>query len=301
MTRISATTLDLSRYPAPLAIRGIDFETILAERKARLGALFTAAGIAFDVQQLETDPAIILQETDAYRELMVVAHINDAVRAVMVAFAVGSDLEHMGARFGVTRRVITAATDDAPAVLESDAELRRRVLLAPEAFAAAGPAAAYIFHALNADARVLNVDIEVPSPGVVSIAIQARAGDGVADAGLIETVQRYLTRPDIKPLTDTVHVNSITNVPYTVTLEAFVLPGPDPDAIHDLIVGKVQAMAAARRTPSRDMPRSAVIAAAQIDPVDKVILTSPSADVARGFGEVAVLSGLNVTVTQYDG
>src|SRR5690606_10342748 len=118
MTRFSADTLDLSRFPAPLAIRGIDYEALLAARKTALVAAYQERGIAYDVERLESDRAIILEETDAYRELLAYAAINDAVRACMVAFAVGSDLDHLAAFYGISRRVITAATDTAAAVME---------------------------------------------------------------------------------------------------------------------------------------------------------------------------------------
>ena len=82
MSRFVSDLLDLSRLPPPEALRGLDYEAILAERKSRLVALLASAGINYDVESLETDPAIILQETDAYRELLQVAAINDAVASV---------------------------------------------------------------------------------------------------------------------------------------------------------------------------------------------------------------------------
>src|SRR5690606_24987794 len=117
-------------------------------------------------------PGIILQQADAYRELLAYAAINDAVRSVMIAFAVGADLDHMAAYYGVTRRIITPAAGSTAAVLESDAEFRRRALFAPEAMAAAGPHGAYVLHALTADPRVLNVDVWSPDPGKVTVAVQ---------------------------------------------------------------------------------------------------------------------------------
>ena len=54
------------------------------------------AGIDFDVDTLESDPAIILQQADASRELRAYAAINDAVRAGLIAFATDSDLDHLG-------------------------------------------------------------------------------------------------------------------------------------------------------------------------------------------------------------
>lgn len=300
-TRFSADTLDLSRFPAPLAIKGIDYEVIMAERKTRLVELFEAIGIEFDVASLETDPAIIHAQDDAYRELLAYARVNDAVRAVMVAFATGSDLEHLAARFGVVRRVITAASGSTPAVMENDAELRRRTLLAPEAFAAAGPVGAYAFHALTSDARVLNVDVWSPAPGKVSVAVQARQGASTAPSEVVEAVRAYLSRPDIKPLTDEVAVRSVYTVPYSIDLIAYVQPGPDRVAVKAAIETSLASMAAARRVPARDVPKSAIIAAATVGPVDRVSLISPASDLVIGNGDLAICTSINVQVLEHEG
>lgn len=301
MARFTADTLDLSRFPAPLAIQGIDFETIMAARKPRLVEIFHDFGIEYDVATLESDPAVINAESDAYRELLAYARVNDAVRSVMLAFAVGADLEHLAVRFGVARRIITPATSAAPAIVENDTELRRRALLAPEAFAAAGPVGAYAFHALTSDPRVLNVDVWSPAPGKVSVAVQAREGASTAPTEVIEVVREYLNRPDIKPLTDMVLVRSVTTVPYTVDLIAYVQPGPDRVAVKGAVEASVAAAVSARRVPARDVPRSALIAAATVGPVDRVQLLTPVSDLFIGNGDLAICDGINVQVLEHEG
>jgi phage-related baseplate assembly protein len=175
------------------------------------------------------------------------------------------------------------------------------VLLAPEAFAAAGPQAAWLFHALSADARVLNADVWSPEPGQVIVAVQGREGDGSASGDLVEAVRAHLARPDIKPLTDILTVRSVQNVGYAIAVECFILPGPAPELVRAEVTQALQAMAAARRTPSRDVPRSAVFAAASTPAVDKVLVAQPVTDIARGSGEVGICTGIDVTVTVYDG
>lgn len=296
MTSAAATTLDLSRLPAPDAISAPAFEAML---EARLADLKTRLP-AFDAM-VESDPAVKLQEADAYRELLALARINDAVRAQMLAFASGSDLDHLAALYAIERHVVTPAAPGTPAVLETDEAFRRRVLLAPEAFAAAGPQGAYVFHALSADARVLNADVWSPSPGQVIVAVQSREADGTASEELVEAVRGHLARPDIKPLTDILSVRSVANVPYAIEAECFVLPGPAPALVRQEIVAAIEAMAAARRTPARDVPRSAIFAAASIPAVDKAIIASPAVDIARDHGEVGICTSVDVTVTVYDG
>lgn len=299
MNRFSATPLDLSRFPTPLAIRGIDFDAIRTARLHRLGAIMQEAGLPWEVGGLEANPAALINRSDAYRELLAYAAINDSVRAVLVAFATGADLDHLAAFYGVTRMVIAPATNGTPAVMESDAEFRRRVLLAPEAFGAAGPIGAYVFHALSADPMVLNADVWSPGPGEVSVAIQSREGDGTASEETLQRVRAHLRRDDIKPLTDDLGVASVVNHPYEISVEVFIAPGPDPQTVRDQVEASLAAMAAGRRTPARDVPRSAVYAAASVGPVDRVVVNQPTSDIARGNGEVGIVTGINVTVTVY--
>lgn len=301
MSIYSAVTLDVSRFPKPMALAVLDYEAIMAERLPRLAALFNDLGVAFDVEMLETDPAVIVQQADAYRELLLVARINDAVRAGMVAFAVGADLDHLAAFYGLTRRVIAPAAGATPAVMESDDELRRRTLLAPEAFATAGTHGGYVFHALTADVRVINADVWSPAPGQVRVAIQGREGAGAADAETVDAVRAHLYRDDIKPLTDVVSVSSVSLHEYVIDVSVYVRPGPDPAAVKKAALDSLSAMVAARRTPGRDVPVSAVIAAASVGPVDRVAVASPASDVAMGYGELAVCTGINVTVATHDG
>lgn len=290
MSRFSAVNLDLSRLQSPQAIRGLGYESILAQRMERLRELLDAAGIEYDALGLESDPAAKLQETDAYRELLNISAINDAVRSGFIAFAVGSDLDHLGAFYG------TARHDG-----ESDADYRRRILLAPEAFSAAGTQGAYMYHALAADPRVRHVDAWSPAPGQVIVAIQSREGKGRASDELVEKVRLYLSREDIKPLTDALSVRSASIIDYEIELTGFILPGPAPDTVREDMVASIEAMTLARKTPSRDVPLSAIKAAAHVGPVDRVVVNRPTSDVIVGRGEVPNMTKLSVKVETYDG
>ena len=169
MPSAAAPSLDLSRLPPPLAVTSLDYEELLAARIADLRARWPA----FDAL-VESDPALRLQEVDAYRELLALGRINDAVRAGFVAFAIDADLDHLGAFHALVRHELVAADGDTPAVMESDADFRRRILLASETLAASGPPAAWVAHSLAADPRVHHADVWSSAPGQVDVAIQAR-------------------------------------------------------------------------------------------------------------------------------
>ncbi|WP_111406358.1 baseplate assembly protein, partial [Meridianimarinicoccus zhengii] len=224
----SFTQIDLAALTPPDVVETLDFEAILAEMKADL--LVRAPELA-DTLDLESEPAVKLLEVAAYREIMVRQRVNDGARAVMLATATGADLDQLAALYGVARRVITPADTSVvpptPAVLEDDTIFRARVQQAPEGWAAAGPVGAYRFHALSASGDVKDVSVTSPDPGVVRVAVLSRTGSGAADAGLIDTVALALNAEDIRPLCDTVNVQSAAIQTYAITATLTFHPGPD--------------------------------------------------------------------------
>jgi phage-related baseplate assembly protein len=143
-------TIDLSQLPAPNVVETLDFEQILAAMKTDL--IERDASLA-DTLQLESEPLVKLLEVCAYRELLLRQRINDASRAVMLATATGSDLDHLAALFGVERQFIDAGDAKAqppiPPTFESDERLRYRVPLALRSVSTAGALASYRYHALD--------------------------------------------------------------------------------------------------------------------------------------------------------
>ena len=116
--------IDLNQLPAPDVVEELDFETILAERKATLISLYPE-----DQQEavartltLESEPLVKLLEENAYRELIWRQRVNEAARAVMLACAAGNDLDVIGANYNTTRLIITPADDSTipptPAVMD---------------------------------------------------------------------------------------------------------------------------------------------------------------------------------------
>ncbi|WP_245892339.1 baseplate assembly protein, partial [Novosphingobium guangzhouense] len=160
------TAVDLSRLPAPDIIETLDYETLLAKAIAVFKEEMAALGVAIETR--DSDPAIKLLQTFSYLAQLLRQRVNDAARAVMPAFAVNGDLDNIAATYGIVRKVITPADESqgVAAVMESDTEFRRRMVLAPEGYSVAGPEGAYLFHALSADAEVLDATATSPSPGV---------------------------------------------------------------------------------------------------------------------------------------
>lgn len=303
MPRFASSALDLSNLPAPAVIKTTDFEPILAERLTDLAARFAAAGVPYDVTGVETDSAVIEQETDGYREVLVRGAINDAARANMLAFASGSDLDHLAVAVGIARRLIRAATDTTPAVYESDAELRRRVQIAPEAFSTCGSEASYIHHALEAAPALIDalpIVSQTAGGAQVRVVCLDRDGDGVPSAATLAAVRARLTRRDVRPMTVPVAVSGPVVVPYAVALLLRIPAGPDPSLVRAAAREAVQGMAAARRGLGIDILSQAFEAAARVSGVEQVIPTSPL-DRVLATDEVAICTGITVNSEALDG
>ncbi|EOV7032892.1 baseplate assembly protein, partial [Yersinia enterocolitica] len=85
-------TIDLSLLPPPFVVEELDYEILLAERKATLISLYPEeqrTAVARTLS-LESEPLVKLLQENAYREVILRQRVNDAARAVMVAYAVGS-------------------------------------------------------------------------------------------------------------------------------------------------------------------------------------------------------------------
>lgn len=169
--------IDLSQLPALQIVDVPDFETLLAERKAEFVALHPKdeQEAVMRTLELESEPVTKLLQENAYRELLLRQRINEAAQAVMVAYAIGSDLDQLAANYNVKRLTVTPADNDAAppvaAVMESDEALRLRVPAAFEGLSVAGPTAAYEFHVRSADGRVADASATSPAPAEVVLTV----------------------------------------------------------------------------------------------------------------------------------
>lgn len=281
--------IDLSKLPAPNAVEPLDFEGIVSDYKLLLTDGDADAGIVGDPSlapalALESEPLTKQVEAGAYRELLIRNRVNQGVRASLLAYAVGPDLDNAAANLGVVR--LDGELDD---------RLRARAVLAPEGWSCAGPTGAYVFHALSASLEVADVDVSTPTPGQVRVVILSTDAAGVADADLLATVSAALNADDTRPLTDQLVVASATIATFDVEATYTVLPGPDASTVQDAQVAAVQAYAAAQRHLNRPVRRNALIAALMQPGVDELTLTSPAADIEAASEVAPVLGALTVT------
>lgn len=290
------TAVDLSQLAAPDVVESIDFETILAAMKADLIARDPDLE---DTLALESEPITKLLEVAAYRETLLRQRVNEASKAVMLAYAAGTDLDQLGALFGVERLLVDAGDPDAippvPPTYESDTDFRRRIQLSLEGFSTAGPEGAYVFHALSADGEVLDASATSPSPGNVTVTVLSRTGDGSADAALLDAVDTVLSAEDVRPLTDNVTVASATISNYTVDATLYFYAGPDRAVVLQSAQDAIDDYVAAQHRLGLDVTLSGIYAALHQPGVQRVELAAPTANIVVDRQTAAYCTGTNLT------
>lgn len=269
-----SVAIDLSQLPVPRVVEAIDFEAILAELLADIADRYPG----FDVP-VESDPIYKVLEVAAYREMLVRQRVNEAARAVMLAYAAAEDLDNLGALFNVARLQTDPGSPNAvppvPATFETDVDFRRRILLSLEGLSTAGPEGAYIYHALSAAGGVLDASATSPAPGEVVVTVLAREGNGTASSTLIDSVSTAVNAEHVRPLTDHVIVQSAEILPYRIDATLYFLPGPDSQVVLEEARDMAARYAADQHRLGKDITQSGLYAALHRPGVQRVEMTSP--------------------------
>jgi phage-related baseplate assembly protein len=293
--------IDLSQLPPPQIVEQIDFELILAERKAYAISLWPVeqqAEIAARLE-LESEPLTKLLEENAYRETIWRQRVNEGAVANMLALAQGADLENLAANYNVERLVVQVGNPTPvppiPEILESYDSLRERAQMAWEGLSTAGPRNSYIFHARAADGRVADATAESPSPAVVVVTVQSLLGDGSADASLLNAVNTYLSDEDRRPVADRLTVQSATVLPYQVKARLYLkTSGPESEPILAAAYQRLLDYTQQRRRLAMEVSESAIHAALHVEGVRKVELDNWT-DIAATPYQAPYCTGITLT------
>lgn len=298
--------IDLSQLPPPVVVEPLDFETLFAQRKAAFIAMYPEdeqEEIARTLE-LESEPITMLLEENCYRELLLRQRVNEAARAVMLAYSTDSDLDNLAVNFNVERLTIQEEDDSVTppieAVMESDADLRTRTQQAFEGLSVAGPTAAYEFWGRSADGRVADISAVSPTPACVTISVLSREGDGTASDDLLSVVAAALNDEEVRPVADRVTVQSAEIVPYQIDATLYIYPGPEAEPVRQASEQQLQAYIAAQNRLGRDIRLSAIYAALHVEGVQRVELVQPVADIVLSDYQASHCTEYTITVGGYD-
>lgn len=218
---------DLSLLPAPGVIEELRYESILSRQRSKFMEVWEAVRAAnpsavlpaYDVELLETDPAMIGNEAESYRETVLRARINDAAKANLLAFATGTDLDHLAAFYDVFRMAG-----------ENDDRLVTRVILAIQGRSPGGTEERYRFIAMSADIGVSDAFVyTVGRSPLIKVAIYSTAADGVASPSLLAKVNVALQAPGARMVNDTIVVASAVRKVIDIVADYWLLPNASAD------------------------------------------------------------------------
>ncbi len=284
-------TIDLSTLPQPAAVQTWTFAGIVQARLADFTQRMLAAGIPYDTSALESEPAVKLQETGAYREGLVYQRINEAVLATSLAWAQGADLEVVAATFQTFR---------APG--ELDPSLRSRAQLAWEALSQGGTYGGYSYKARAAapvdlaDVAVYGGEVAGVAAGQVMIVCLGAAASGALAQGTLQAVRAAFPRANRK-VNDQIVVRAATPLPWSVDATLILNSGADAATVIAAQTAALNTFAASRRKIGASVsPGNIVSVLGYSAPglVYDVVVRSPSATIGGDPFSAPIPSGARV-------
>ncbi|MBD9439032.1 baseplate J/gp47 family protein [Pseudomonas sp. PDM04] len=291
-----STVVDLSALPAPDVLEPLDFEDTYQEGlstfRSYMGDNWTAV--------LESDPVVKLLEVGAYNKVGNRARVNDGAKALLLAHAIGSDLDHLGANVNLPRLVVQAenlsVVPPLPKVMEQDDPYRERIQLAYEGLTTAGPRNSYIMHSRNASALVADATAESPQPCYVTVTVLSSEGKGEASPELLATVELALNDEDVRPVGDRVTVQGAEIIDYRIDAVLHMTgAGPEVDASLAEAIRRLAAWINPRKRLGVEVARSAVDAQLHVPGVSRVELTD-WVDLAPTKAQAAYCEGYTVVL-----
>ena len=289
---MTTSAIDLSQLPPPEVVETLDYATLVAAIKADFADRAPAHA---EVLDMASEPVVKLLESAAYVALLMRQRINDAAHGVLLAYATGSNLDHLGALLGVQRQTVQAADEQRvppqPAVMETDDRLRRRVQLSLEGYTTAGSVGAYEYWALSAHPDIDDVQVQSLSPGQVTVTVLT-CGEAT-DTAILTQVDAQLA--DKRPLTDQVMVQAATRVPFTIAAQLTLQSGPDGQLVRQQVEHALAAYLQVQCRLGQGLPLSGLYAALHQTGVTQVHLTAPSHDLTAQPHEALYCTAMAIT------
>ena len=293
--------LDLSKLPAPDVLEQLDAEHLLTTLKT---TLLNNNPELESALALESDPLTQLLNAYAYQSTLLRARVNDAAKSSLLASATGADLEHIGARYSVTRLAG-----------EADERMRQRIQKAFHSLNTAGTQESYEYHTLSADPRVKDVFVTSPSPSHIVITILSNESpNGLPSTELMSklettfglkagdqnSVSEVLNAQKIRPIGDRVQLLPAKTRTFNLYGKVKLELGPGHAQVEQQVRDKVAAYLKERAGLGKHIKRSALFAVLHQAGVEEVELTSPAQNILVASDEVALcenaLAGLEFEV-----
>ncbi|WP_180183690.1 baseplate J/gp47 family protein [Acinetobacter sp. YH01020] len=294
----------------PKLIQELDFEKILAERKEYFLSLYSdekeRAKMAKTISR-ESEPVTKLLQESAYRELIFRQQRNEDVKALLVMYSSGTDLDHLVADRGVQRLTITPADNRVmppiAEVKESDDDLRYRYILAMDGLSVAGPISAYKYFAHSADGRVGDVSVISPpeTPYYLDIFIlQNDSETGAASKELIDIVQIALNDDEVRPVCDRPIVKSVSIVEFNIVATLYAPLTANNSVLLQQASANIDAYVKEQRRIGRSIRLSALYSVLHVAGIEHVKIDSPAQDIILDQSQAGHCTSVKIKMEAYE-
>lgn len=250
--------INLALLPPLDVVKQVNYEDVLLEVAQKAGIENASP----------SDPAYRVALAGAYREALLRQDANDQARGLMLAYAKGPELDHIGVTY-------YKHPDGSPVLRiegESNDAYRDRLQQSPEGLSVAGPDGAYEFHARSAHPDVKAATVSSPAPVSVDLHILSHSGQGVPTQSVLDAVDAY-TQP-FRPLTDKLTPKAAEVLTYAITGKLFIKVGPDPSLVYSTAVTRLTEYVATLHRFKGRVVESAIHAALTVEGVDEVQLNN---------------------------
>lgn len=279
-------TLNLAALQAPEAIQNLPVETILAEIKSDLIGRYPAVEPTL---QLESALTTKLIEAVSYREVLMRARINDVIKALLLAYAAGANLDHLAAFYEVVR--LPGETDEA---------LRERVALENKGRSTGGSKYWYEAAARRADVRVRSATVyRDPMLPIIRIAVLSTEGNGIPSQGILDAVSSVVQSDMVRLVNDTIIVEAAVTQGTDVEADVWLLPTAAAGVIGQLEPA-LRAAWTAEASVGFDLEPSWLRARLHLPGVKRVDILSPSGPVIVPDGTAVALGAIKINFKGYD-
>ena len=325
------TPIDLSKLDPPEVIKTVDFDALLQEMKAE--AIKVSPQLA-PYLGYESETATQILRICAHFRMLDRLEFNDGARALMLAYSTGTNLDHLGAPFGVERPTIQEANKSiSPAIPEirmDDEEYRQLIPLSLNGHTTAGPRGSYIYWARKASGVVKDVTVDAPRftileldpalaaqlpenaivlgvaddagldkpmPGDVAITVLSREEGGIPSQAVLDAVKTMLNDEDIRPLTDRPRCRAATIIPYQIDASLILYDGPDASTVITAARDALTTYVKSNQRLGHDITLSGIYQALHQPGVQNVHIIHPPGDIVVGSNEAAVCAAEGIRVT----
>lgn len=163
----------------------------------------------------------------------------------------------------VSNIIVSAGGADA----ETDEQVRERIYLAPSQFTTAGSTGAYKFHALSANPAIIDVSVTSPTPGTVLILPLMEDGS-ITPQAVIDDVFAACNAETVRPLSDTVLVQTPTRIDYTLVVNLTLFDDADATTVQDAVTAALEAFITDKRQHlGQDIVATKIISVCHVDGV----------------------------------